>query len=1180
MYLERLVIQGFKSFAERLELTFEPGIAAIVGPNGSGKSNIVDAIRWALGEQSLHALRGERLEDIIFSGSDHRRAHGLAEVTLVFANADGRLPVPYSEVSVTRRAYRSGNSEFLLNGVACRLKDIQELFWDTGLGREGYSFIGQGRVDEVLNLKPEERRVFLEQAAGVWKYRQRKKEAAAKLAEIDQDLVRLNDVQAELERQRGPLEEEARRAERCLEKSRRLKDLEVFLGLTEIKELAARLDAARAQAEADRLRLATLAGRRSQLEARLEKDKLELAGKEAAWQEQGCALHRLEEKLAAIERSRTELTAAGRERAARVEALARRREEIARERQELGRLLAQEKDEQAAVQQALEERRAALAALEDAARRAEAELSAAGQALRERRERTIALLSERAAKANALQALDHEEKKLKERRERVLATGKAAKARAEELAVARDKENTRLAARKKDLAARQEERAALEKELERLQGVLEEERRQSQDAWRELERARAELTTQKNLLQNHDGYSQGPRAVLKAKLPGIHGAVADLLEVPAGLELALEAALGGAQEYLVAETDEEAAAAIAWLKEKGLGRATFLPLNTVRTFSPRPEERKLGQHPDVLGWAAELVDFAPRHRAAVEHLLGRVLVARTLAAARTVARAAGYRLKIVTVEGDVLSPGGSMSGGSRRREQRSLFTRARRVRELEKAVEAAGERFAAAEARTEQAKKRTAELREALGRLEQELRELEQAHSAGARALAQYEAQLAELGHARSTWEEEAAALAESLRELAGERARAEDERAQLAAAIERWEEETHSLENREAGLRAAAAAAQEKVTRMRLDLAALEEKARNLALREKEREEALLRLERELAEQETRVREMQELDRAAAGQRRQLEKEQAVHQAAWAALRAKLDKLAARVGDLRRALEEEEKAGRALRRQEDALRQTVHEEEVTLERLAAEHAAAERRLFETYGVPQGAPLPALELSVEEARARVAELKAALAALGEVNLKAPQMLAELKERCSFLAEQAGDLMAARDSLEKMMREIDRTVARRLEDTYGELRVNFQEVFQRLFGGGRADLVLTGSEDPLTAGLEIFAQLPGKKMQPLSLLSGGERALTGIAFLFALLTARTSSLCVLDEIDAALDEANAARFLSYLEELAVSTQFIMITHRKQAMLRAKSLYGLAMGASGVSRLVSIRLEEAV
>ncbi|MDI3538140.1 MAG: chromosome segregation protein [Bacillota bacterium] len=1180
MYLERLTIQGFKSFAERLELVFEPGISAIVGPNGSGKSNIVDAIRWALGEQSLHALRGERLEDIIFNGSDHRRAHGLAEVTLTFANADGGLPVPYSEVVVTRRAYRSGSSEFFLNGVPCRLRDIQELFWDTGLGREGYSFIGQGRVEEVLNLKPEERRVFLEQAAGVWKYRQRKKEAISKLAEIDQDLLRLGDLIAELERQRGPLAEEARRAEIYQERMRRLKELKVFLGLSELRDLERELREAEEKLQAAKADLAALAGQRSQMEAKLEEEKLKLAEKEARWEDMRRAAGRLEEEIAALTKNLDELAAAERERKARLEAIALRKAEVEEEKAHLLNLTAQEKAEQEAVSAELKEKGVLLQELEKKLKNTEAERASAARELAARRERIIALMSERALKGNTFKALEHEEARLNERRERVRATGQAAAERLAELRKARDNENAALAAAEKELSSLTAKREDCAKQLGRAREMLDAIKARQTESWRSLERLKMEFAAEKKMAETHEGYGQGPRAVLNARLSGIHGAVADLLEVPAGLELALEAALGAAQEYLVAETDEDAAAAIAWLKEKKVGRATFLPLNTVRPAEPRPEERRLAGQADVVGWASELVSFAPEHRPVVQHLLGRVLVARTLDAARAVARAAGFRLKIVTLEGDLLNPGGSMSGGSRRCEQRSLLARTRRLRELEEAVAVAQEKLARIEAAVEAARARAGGLEVELSRLTEEIGQKKDTIDESRRRLTYYEAQLNETERAHATWEEEAAALEQALAELAKRREVAESEWKRLEAEVGRWEREIRAWEEKEAQLGLEVEGLREKVTRLRLAIAAAEEKSKQLIRREEERQAALRRLEQELAAQGERARELAELGKAAARERGRLEREKAAKQKAWALEREKMDGLAAEVEELKTTLSEGEKAVRTLRRQEEGLRQELYEREVGAGRLVAKIEETERRLFETLGVPVGAPLPEVGVSIPGAQAEVKRLEGEIESLGEVNLQAPRALAELEERYNFLSQQVSDLQAARTSLERMMREIDRTVASRMEDTHTRLRANFQEVFKRLFGGGQADLVLTGTKDFLTAGIDIWAQLPGKKMQPLSLLSGGERALTAIAFLFALLRSRSTHLCVLDEIDAALDEANAARFLNYLEELAQNTQFIMITHRKQAMLRARSLYGLAMGASGASRLVSIRLEEAV
>jgi chromosome segregation protein len=1090
MYLERLMIQGFKSFAERLEFVFQPGITAIVGPNGSGKSNVVDAIRWALGEQSLHTLRGERLEDIIFSGSDHRRPHGLAEVTLVFNNSDGALPVPYTEVSVTRRAFRSGNSEFLLNGVACRLRDIQELFWNTGLGREGYSFISQGKVDDVLNLRPEERRVFLEQAAGVWKYRQRKKEAAAKLAQIEQDMLRLGDLAAELERQRGPLEEEAERARVYQHQVRRLKDLEIFLGLKEIEKTGRQLASCQEKLAEEKVELTAAITERRQSEAQDEADKLALLGAEGECESLRQAVARAQEELSDLKGSMADLTAAEREGKVRLETLTARIRDLEARCAEVSAQQEHDEVERSAVTQDLARLRAEHEAVLLEQGRLDAAREAVSCELASRREETIRLVSERAARANEIQALQREEQSLAARLSRALTTGKENEGRAAVLRPQEESLRRELAVHQEQLSELLEESKSLEELIAQGRAEREQKRSELEENWRQLELAKARLSSEEGMLARYEGYGQGVKAVLKAGHKGISGTVAGLLEVPSGLEVALEAALGGAQQYLVAENDAAAASAIAWLKEKGLGRATFLPLNTVRPSVPSARELEAAKHPEVLGWAAELVHYDARHKAAVQHLLGRVLVLRSLNGARTVARKAGYRFKLVTLEGEVINPGGSMTGGSRKEEQPSLLLRARRARDLKISVHKGEAELAELKRQLVACEDELRQREEKLFRIREQAAKHERLITERKQQLAQLQVQLKEIERSGLTWREEAAGLQESMADLNKTRASLEAEWQELDQKVRVWEEETLAYERQEAELTAARSRLEEKLTGIRLKLVSLEEREKQLLLRKREGEELLARLRDELSEQTGQKEEFEKDAQAAARERALLEKKGEELLAELASKQAALQEAQDRWQELKAILAEREALARTLKSREESLRDQVHEREIVLERLAAEYQAAKRRLFEAHGVPVGTVPPTVNCTVAEAEREVQTLAARVAEMGDVNLKAPESLRELLQRQEFLLQQGADLEAAKSSLVKMMREIDRTVGRKLEDTYVLLRANFQQVFKRLFGGGQADLVLTGSDDILSAGIEIMAQLPGKKMQSLSLLSGG------------------------------------------------------------------------------------------
>lgn len=1178
MRLERLTVQGFKSFAERLEFIFEPGITAIVGPNGSGKSNVVDAIRWALGEQSLHSLRGERLEDIIFNGSGFRRPHGLAEVGLTFNNESGLLPLPYSEVTVMRRAYRSGNSEFLLNGVPCRLRDIQDLFADTGIGKDGYAFIGQGKVDEVLNLSPLQRRMFLEQAAGAWKWRRRKKEAEDKLAYTEQDLVRLRDVCAELERQREPLVEEARRAGAYRTKSNRLRELQIFVGLSEIRRLEERIASVQEKLVPEQQRTQELGQRRSTLEVELERRRADIAAHEIYFGDLKSRENRVQQQLVALEKQLTSLLGEARERAVRQEAVLNQGQELAGRCSELRQQQAQSQEELAQLAAVLTTKEESLALLNTQLQELEREHNQIQGRTSQRRERIIDCLSERSAHSNALRSLAREQQVLEERRGRAWTAAEEAGTRAEAVVQLQTKEDERITTLTEQGEALESKRAQLEGQIA---VVCEQEKmaqREYDAARRTLERSEAELAGLQSLQRNFSSYYQGPRSVLTARCPGIVGAVAQLMVVPAEYEIAIETALGTAQQFLVADSDEAAAAAIDWLRSTGGGRATFLPLNTIRPWTRSVQEQELVKLKGAVGWADELVQFPAAVAPAIKYLLGRVLVARDLTAARAIAKAGGFQLKTVTLAGDVVNPGGSLAGGSLNKRRPSQISLGRQLRELKQKVAQQESKLAERQKILTATGERRQRLESELGQMMDRARQMEDELTMARSKKKEYAAQLTETRHNRVVWEEEEKILTGKLQELLAEKERRLQSEQIAEKNLQQWETVATQEEKHQQDLAEQIEKIQQEALALRLDLVACQEKEKQLKLRSQEQRLSLEQLERQQAEVRRKLEEIDSL--AAAGRKAQQELQ--TRQLALTTKSARITDEVQQTGEilsgLRCSLKDDDRELLQLLKTEENQRSKVHTLELTLGRLEADREGAQRHLFETQVVPTNYSLPSLDLKLSEAQAEIERLKDEITALGDVNLKAPQTLAEINERHGFLSSQAQDVESARETLLELISDIDQTVATRLLKTFELLRNNFRDIFQHLFRGGQADLRLT-SDDPNEAGLEIFAQLPDKKMQPLMSLSGGERALTAIAFLFALLRCGQSSVCVLDEIDASLDETNAERFLSYLEELAAETQFIIVTHKRQAMIRAQALYGLTMAPSGTSSLVSVDLTQA-
>jgi len=1184
LHLKRLEVQGFKSFADKMEFTFTPGVTIVVGPNGSGKSNIADSIRWVLGEQSVKSLRGSKMEDIIFSGSDKRRPVGMAEVSMTFDNSSGLFPLEFSEVTVTRRVFRSGESEFLINKVPCRLRDIHELFMDTGVGKETYSIIGQGKVEEILSARPEERRVLIEEAAGIVKYRTRKLEAMRKLSDTEQNLLRVSDIINELESQVGPLGAQAEKAEAYNRFKEELTSLEINLFINQLEEQKGKLVEARKLVE-ELLRQAEGAETTAaQLESRVEELRLALKRKDeeiSHWQQE------LYELATEAERTESRLGLTD-EQVRNTEQLVQR---LARESEEIqGRLdglegeFAGEKDKLSHVRLKARDVETKLAAEEAALEELNQGLLSGEQAVEGFKSDVIELLNRIANQRNQFHNLEMEEANLDKRIKQAVESAAGAGLEKEDLEkrlswIRHDVDGLR-----QELAGFQEQGLAMKEQCLAIE-QQEAENRLAQNRLKEnLHRSSSRLRVLQDMQQEYEGYQKGVKEVLLAGRKGICrglcGVVAELIQVPAKFETAIEVALGGALQNIITETDKDAKEAIQYLKKQNLGRATFLPLNTIRANSLQGNDAKVAEMTGALGIASELIEVEAKYKPIIANLLGRIVVVENIDQAVKIAQASGYRVKLVTLDGDVINPGGSLTGGSYSKKGANLLGRSREIEDLTKEVASLEKQLAGY-------RKEEEELARQLKQTGEEMAKLQEKYQQGQIRLATLESELTQL-------EQEAKRQAQAVELLELERQQLTEQLNQNRLAKETVREELVRLEqlNKETEdkiLREQEALREtvesrnrlaDAITQLKVELASLqqEEQGLNQALsryhqNRNEYQASLATKQKEIADL---VAKQAQLRREAEDLKAQLKgmvDEKGIRE-------SKLVELREQRSNLAQELDDREKEARQEQKKMAEFRTQLHSAELKEARLETEMENALTRLQDDYGLSYEEAL-LLKTEITNRRAvttRIQELKRSLADLGTVNLAAIEEYTRVKERYEFLSGQLTDLEEAKAALYKVINEMNQIMTSRFSEAYQAINSNFTEVFTELFGGGRAELQLTDGDNLLETGIDIIAQPPGKKPQHLSLLSGGERALTAIALLFAILKVKPSPFCVLDEIEASLDEANVTRFADYVKEFANKSQFIVITHRKGTMQVADVLYGVTMDETGVSKLVSMKFSE--
>jgi chromosome segregation protein len=1219
MRLKELELQGYKTFATKTRFAFQGGLTAIIGPNGSGKSNVADAVQWVLGEQSYSALRAKRSEDMIFSGSNERARMGMAQVSLTLDNSDGWLPIDYGEVVISRRTYRSGENEYFLNGTRVRLRDITDLLShaQAGLGRRTYTVIGQGLIDQALSLRPDERRALIEEAAGITGHQSKRSNALRQLEETRHNLERVSDIQQELEPRLRYLKRQAERAE---ERMQVQADLDAQLrvwygyrwhqGLEQLQAASQEESAARTVVEARRAFLKRLAENDTHLRQRHSDLRQQLGD----WHRASSHLHREAE---AIQRD----LAVGSER---LRQLHERREDLRRELQPLHeRLDAQEQSvrvAEAAVAAEQESWQGAQVAVQEAQARldgVEAQQASQRQRLAAAQREAAQLQNELTAQERRLMEQEGRKRTLVEERQRLEAELRAAGDRhLQELAPQIAEQQARLAQLEAEGQTSAGQRQAIQQAIAATEAELARQAEQVARQRRHADRLQDQLDLLQRLHDEGEGYSGGARAVLRAvggarnagrsatsrspqgeadskRLQGIVGAVADQLRVPAELELAIETALGGRLQDVIVERWEDAEQAIDWLKRTGGGRATFLPMDTLRA-SPR---LRTASGPGILGVAADLIEADARLKNVLEYLLGRVVVTKDLPTARRVldTSGSGERATVVTLEGDIVRPGGSVSGGSQapRRDQ-GVLARERSLRELPAQIAAASQ--ALTELREAQSGRQAA-----LAAQRQQLAAQDQALAAAARqqqaqsaVLAKLQGQAAQMAQELTWRQDRLAATERELDAIAGRSAEAQRRMAELAAQISAAQQVIAEMEGVLNGLETAALVADVMERRSVSEVMAARVASQQTLLANQQR--ALAQLRQEIQQKEERVQALAvEHDRLAADLASQrasdsdfsAQIEAYAHliepaEAELATLEAERSRLAAEEADQRKHLQQEEdvhhRAQLALQRAQDELAHLRGEIEHDVGLVELEQSAMVNDQPPLPLRPLVERLPITEALPESVEQDIRRLRALYSRLGSVNPNAPEEYASALERHEFLASQTGDLQQAATSLEAVIKELDAVMQREFMTTFRAVAREFKEQFTTLFGGGAARLELSDPDDPLQSGIEIVVRPPGKRTQPLPLLSGGERSLTAAALILAILKVSPPPFCILDEVDAALDEANVNRFRAALREAAEKTQFVVVTHNRGTIEAADTIYGISMGADSTSQALSLRLEE--
>ena len=1173
MYLKEIEIQGFKSFADKTKVVFDQGVTAVVGPNGSGKSNITESLRWALGESSVKSLRGGKMPDVIFAGTESRKPLNYASVVVTLDNQDGFIKDAGQEIKVERHIYRTGDSEYKIDGKKVRLRDIHDLFLDTGLGRDSFSIISQGKVEEIFNSKPEERRAIFEEAAGVLKYKTRRKETESKLQQTQDNLDRLEDIIYELDNQIKPLEKQAATARKFIELDGQRKAIYLDVLVAQIQASKAELDLTEEELNQVQELLTsyyqkreeleeenqTLKKKRHDLQAEMTKDQstlMDLTG----------LISELERKLA-LSKLETEQVALNQQEAqARLASLDEKRN-----------ALIQEKEEKEANLSQLEEN---LAVNTKELNRLEAELEAFSddpdQMIEQLRERFVAFLQEEADVSNQLTRIEND---LENSRQQTQKQEEQLESLKEQLASAKSKaseQETALKSAKEKVQTLLADYQTHAKQEEEQKKAYQSQQNQLFDRLDSLKNKQAKAQSLENILKNHSNFYAGVKSVLQEKnrLGGIVGAVSEHLTFDVRYQTALEIALGASSQHIIVDDEQAATKAIDFLKRNRAGRATFLPLTTIKARSISGQNQDvIASSPGFLGMADELVTFDAKHEAIFKNLLATTAIFDTVEHARDAARKVRYQVRMVTLDGTELRTGGSYAGGANRQnnsifikpeleqlqkeiaqEEKLLRQEEENLKSVQDALTTLAQTLETIKSKGEQARIEEQGLYLAYQQTSQQVEELETL----------LELQEKELNNLRGgDWQAEKEKCQERLSIIATEKQKLESEIEEIKSNKNAIQERYQNLQDKLSQERLLKT---EMLGRKRYEVADIErinKELENLNIEQDEIERLLQEKVDNLEKVDTELLTKQETE--AKSQKEEIQQGLIRKQFELDDIEGQLDDIASHLEQARQQNEE------WIRKQTRA--------EATKEKITDRLRYLQGQLTEEYQISYTEALeqanPLEDLAVAEQK--VKDLEKSIRSLGPVNLDAIEQFDEVHERLEFLNSQRDDILSAKNLLLETITEMNDEVKERFKSTFEAIRESFKVTFKQMFGGGQADLILTEG-DLLTAGVEISVQPPGKKIQSLNLMSGGEKALSALALLFSIIRVKTIPFVILDEVEAALDEANVKRFGDYLNRFDKDSQFIVVTHRKGTMAAADSIYGVTMQESGVSKIVSVKLKD--
>ncbi len=1181
MYLKSIDVQGFKSFANKITFEFHNGITGIVGPNGSGKSNVADAVRWVLGEQSAKQLRGGNMQDVIFSGTETRKPLGFAYVAITLDNSDHKLPIDYQEVTIARRLYRSGESEYLLNGTSCRLKDVNELFYDTGIGKEGYSIIGQGQIDKILSGKPEERRELFDEAAGIVKFKRRKNTALKKLEEEQQNLTRVRDILGELSRQLAPLEKQSETARVYLKKKETLKHLDIQLFLSEMEQFRAQLkeneekcrivqsdlettaaDFEKTKTEYDRLEKEL-----EKLEEEIQKAREETTEKTLKKQQLENQIHILQEQINSARQNDIHYQ----ERKDSLE------EELKKRRDEAENCLEEKKD----LEQKVKNFEKSLEEVQTEFKEAAMEIHKLEETVEKGKNEIIEILNLRASTKGKLQRYDAmmEQNSLRrtELNQRYI-TLKSEAARLQDSGEKYKKEKAEIEENIQKLV-RQGNRC--EDQIKKYQAEIARGSSQLETGQTAYHREASRLESLKNITERYDGYGNSIRRVMeqKKRVPGIRGVVADILKVEKEYETAIETALGGSIQNIVTDNEDTAKELIGFLKKNKYGRATFLPLTSMNNKKPLNNFQVL-KEPGVIGIASDLVKVAEEYQGLAVYLLGRTLVVDHIDHGIGIARKYHYSIRMVTLEGESLNPGGSLTGGSFKNNS-NLLGRRREIEELQDTVEALKKDMEEMQKKLEEYREKRNQYRDQAASIQEQLQEqyirentvqvnLDSMGGKKEEIRKEYEdlkLEKEELEKQTKEIRENTSSIQMELETSASQEKSLEDLINKNQELLEKRKKEESEISSRleqihleSAGFTSRQGFVEENLNRIQDEIRSLNEQKEILTGNMNRGQEEILQKEEEIAQIQEKIHAaeeevLQEQEKIKLG----LESKEEMtrdHKGFF----AKRDELSSKMSLL-------DKESYRLQGQK--------------EKLEEEQETQTNYMWEEYEITYGRAKEQMQDDLgerTEIKKQIQQVKSEIRQLGNVNVNAIEEYKEISQRHDFMKTQHEDLVKSEETLLGIIQELDTGMRRQFEEKFAQIRIEFDKAFKELFGGGKGTLELDETEDILEAGIRIISQPPGKKLQNMMQLSGGEKALTAIALLFAIQNLKPSPFCLLDEIEAALDDSNVTRYAQYLHKLTKNTQFIIITHRRGTMAAADRLYGITMQEKGVSTLVSVDLIE--